>query len=412
MSGFNNSLLYFKKYYEGINWNADSDNETNKKRFEEKNKELFGAVFPSESPLHYPAGFEIIDLKTTYPGLLLGSGIAHGSGLLGELKLGFFLDYTTGLPVIPGSSVKGVLRSAFPQGYRKAASKMKGDEEEKKLLKEKAGQTLEYLQFILEEITGEKWPENAVEELETFLFGSYETGKSAVSMSGRPVFHDAIPLDARRVKINGKHTGNYLGDDYITPHNKGKAGIPAALRNPVPIGFLKVLPGVVFRFQFSLRDFQLKEDNKKLEKEQIRLLFQRILLDFGIGAKTNTGYGRLAEPGKPPPPESGRAGYGDKQEQKRQPDPLTPRPPKSRPEDEFPGEHRYRKALQDGQQITGKVAVSKKSGKKMVAFMLDGVIDKKECDGLDDFDEGQWVRVTVEASSTGGIRKLSDPAPA
>src|SRR5690606_9438219 len=54
------------------------------------------------------------ELYTTYPGLLIGSGYQHESGGENEFKIGFFFDYTTGLPQIPGSSVKGVLRSSFP----------------------------------------------------------------------------------------------------------------------------------------------------------------------------------------------------------------------------------------------------------------------------------------------------------
>ncbi|MEZ4966913.1 MAG: RAMP superfamily CRISPR-associated protein [Saprospiraceae bacterium] len=57
-------------------------------------------------------------LKTTYPGLLIGSGYQHETGAEGELKLGFFFDHTSGLPVIPGSSVKGVLRSVFHKDQR------------------------------------------------------------------------------------------------------------------------------------------------------------------------------------------------------------------------------------------------------------------------------------------------------
>ena len=55
-------------------------------------------------------------LNTTYPGLLIGSGYIHEIGstnIENELKLGFFFDHTTGLPIIPASSVKGLLRSAF-----------------------------------------------------------------------------------------------------------------------------------------------------------------------------------------------------------------------------------------------------------------------------------------------------------
>jgi CRISPR-associated protein Cmr6 len=310
MSGYNNSLLYYKHYYadSSIVWEerTEDDKKRNKAAFKRQNDKLYGADFPSENLFSYSAGLSCITLRTTYPGLLLGSGIAHGSGLLGEMKLGFFLDYTTGLPVIAGSSVKGVLRSAFPEGYRKAAAKGKKSAEEKVLLKEKAAQITAYLQYRLKEITEKDWSSAEIEALETFLFGSYETGQSDTLMSGRPVFHDAIPLNADRVSINGKNTKNYLGDDYITPHNKEKGNIPAALRNPIPIAFLKVLPGVVFGFQFVLFDFNPKAGDFKLTKKQIEQLFRHILLDFGIGAKTNTGYGRLEDPNEAPLPASPR----------------------------------------------------------------------------------------------------------
>ena len=58
-------------------------------------------------------GYYSFVLKTTYPGLLLGLGYPHGAekGSDAAVKLGFSLDYVSGLPVIPGSTVKGTLRS-------------------------------------------------------------------------------------------------------------------------------------------------------------------------------------------------------------------------------------------------------------------------------------------------------------
>ena len=139
MSGYNNSLRYYKTYYEQINWAASSDDAGNAAVLKRQNQLLLSAQFPrgSEHPLQYPEGLSRFDLETTYPGLLIGSGITHGSGLLGELKLGFFMDYTTGLPVVAGSSIKGVLRSAFPMGYVHAAKKEK-DAAVKRALQEKS----------------------------------------------------------------------------------------------------------------------------------------------------------------------------------------------------------------------------------------------------------------------------------
>ncbi len=56
------------------------------------------------------------DVVTTYPGLLIGTGYTHEKKNDEDaFKIGFFFDYTSGMPIIPGSSVKGLLRSAFPQ---------------------------------------------------------------------------------------------------------------------------------------------------------------------------------------------------------------------------------------------------------------------------------------------------------
>lgn len=67
-----------------------------------------------------------VELTTSYPGLITGIGINHQTTLkwmgeaggksvqIPEFKLGITFDHTTGFPIIPGSSIKGVLRSFFP----------------------------------------------------------------------------------------------------------------------------------------------------------------------------------------------------------------------------------------------------------------------------------------------------------
>ncbi len=303
MSNYNNSLLFYKKYYDGVDWSKKSDDKDNSNHFAERNLELTNSTLPEreeELPFGYTMPEEhCIDLETTYPGVLLGSGITHGSGLLGEIKLGFFVDYTTGLPVIPGSSVKGVLRFAFPLGFKHAAKKEK-DSKKKAALLEKAGWVTEYLQAELNEITPDQsWDAPAIEAFETWLFGSYETGMKVGPMSGRTIFHDALPISAARVKINEVYTSQYLATDFITPHKE-------PLKNPIPIQFLKVLPGVVFRFQFHFEPYK-KGGQEVLSVENIRGLFKAILLDMGVGAKTNVGYGQLIEPRTKPAPEQRRA---------------------------------------------------------------------------------------------------------
>ena len=84
--------------------------------------------------------------------------------------------------------------------------------------------------------------------------------------------------------ITDSDIDRFLGLDYITPHEN-------PLKNPTPIQFLKLLPGVQILFQFEWHKLIIK--GKKLEVEKLEELFKTILEDLGIGAKTNVGYGQL-----------------------------------------------------------------------------------------------------------------------
>ncbi len=185
-------------------------------------------------------------LKTTYPGLLIGSGLSHGLSDEGDIKLGFAFDYTSGLPYIPGSSIKGVLRSVFPT--------KDGDSR------------VNYLNgFLSKELNYSDYC-----ELEEKLFNGQGNNKL--------IYFDAFisqPNENKRI----------LGNDYITPHKE-------ALKEPVPIQFLKVLPDVVFQFQFKIPE-KIEINNKAFTQGDIKKLFEQILLDLGVGAKTNVGYGHF-----------------------------------------------------------------------------------------------------------------------
>ncbi len=202
-------------------------------------------------------GAAAFSLKTTYPGLIVGAGYNHPAGEKeadseSDFQLGFYFDHTTGMPVIPGSTVKGVLKSVFPKG------------EASHIVEEK----LKYINGLLDNVTVTKdnW-----EKL-------FEKGN---------IFHDAF--------ISGiTDDGRIFAEDYITPHNPGEPmGI---FKNPKPLRFLKVAPGVVFTFQFVLRDSRL-DNGHTVSAEQKKEIFRQILLDFGVGAKRNVGYGNLVEGG-------------------------------------------------------------------------------------------------------------------
>ncbi len=109
-----NNLGYFfyKSLYNITNVGLEI-NDNNKKQL------LDRALFDNEKEYSLQ-NLDIIKLCTTYPGLTTGVGMPHGIKEQNEdFKIGFYFDHTTGLPLIPGSSVKGALRAAFPDISKK-----------------------------------------------------------------------------------------------------------------------------------------------------------------------------------------------------------------------------------------------------------------------------------------------------
>jgi len=229
------------------------------------------------------------NLTTTYPGLLCGVGYNHGISSESDFKVGFYFDHTTGLPIIPGSSVKGVLRSAFPGYIRKVEEKLSKEE------KEEFGKRYDFFRWLVEEANKKeetnigKLSNKEIDTLEAFIFEGQDEKGEQISYYKRDLFFDAFPLQSLEKE------GYFLKNDYITPHiNRDKPEM-SPFTSPNPIQFLKVLPQVKFQFQFKLKDFKLKDNDKGLTAKQKESLFKEILCFMGAGAKTNVGYGQFAE---------------------------------------------------------------------------------------------------------------------
>ncbi|MDR3088458.1 MAG: type III-B CRISPR module RAMP protein Cmr6 [Desulfobulbaceae bacterium] len=210
---------------------------------------------------------QIFHMKTTYPGLLAGLGYAHESfqKVDRQIKLGFSLDFVTGLPIIPGSSVKGGLRSLFRH------------EDAKTILPK----LLQHWPKIAT-ADGEK-KVVAVDELAEKIFGEAE-------QEGQVVFFDAVPV---RPGKNGK----IFGLDTITPHLPGSQDGQdfkyRGLTNPVPLKMLKVIANVTFFFRFRIGQEIRLADGQAVAAKDILALFKELLEITGLGAKTNTGFGAL-----------------------------------------------------------------------------------------------------------------------
>lgn len=232
--------LYYKDYYNGINFtDVIAGRETPIGGINDRIK---------ESPLlQIPAPIDVDDEKykpfpatTLYPGLVTGVGIEHGSKkITGGYELGMHFDYTMGMPIIYGSSVKGVLRTYFKEFYE-------GDIDADKLIED--------------------------------IFCGKNDGIPK-PIYERDIFFDAV--------ITESCNGTFLADDSITPH------IGGPLKNPIPIAMLKIAPGCTLEFRFRLCNTVV--GGMKFSIADKFDLFKKILTTVGIGAKTNVGYGQLSE---------------------------------------------------------------------------------------------------------------------
>lgn len=175
-----------------------------------------------------------------YPGLVTGTGLVHDSkNIEGGYNLGMHFDYTWGMPVVYGSSVKGVLRQYFEE-------------------------------FCLEEVENER--KGDVKLLCKAIFEG--EGRSIYE---RDIFFDAV--------ITEGYNGRILEDDSITPHKD------EPLKDPVPITMLKIVPGCKIEFRFRLHNSVINEKTYTVDFK--KNLFKKILGTVGVGAKTNVGYGQL-----------------------------------------------------------------------------------------------------------------------
>lgn len=253
MNSLNMNYLYNVEYFECIFeecLEASASNKQLKDKVTDLNKQIRDFVFQKADmfeELRTDERYCSFELDTAYPGLLIGTGNLHDIAQTGAYKLGFTFDYVNGLPYLPGSSLKGILRNAFP-----------GQHEEDK--EGYAG----YMKAVLKEIMGREISDEELAEMENDIFE----------------FQDVF-LGAYPVVENDK----LLANEFITPHGKSQ------IENPIPLSFVKVKSGVSFRFSFLLHD----SEKSGLDAKQKKALFQRLILDFGVGAKTNVGFGKFVE---------------------------------------------------------------------------------------------------------------------
>lgn len=229
-----------------------------------------------------------IYFSVNYPGLLIGTGTTieytpfNKEKKDNNFKTGLSFDYTTGLPYIPGSGIKGVIRDFFPQKIEDKNY----SEKEKLKYQEQNEAKMELINQILES----NYSFEEIEKIKESIFDGrdFREKENLEEEKFLPIFKRDKFIEGRILVQDGKQI---LDKDYITPHKK-------ILENPVPIQILKIVPETEIEILFQLNEtkiFKSEGNDIIITKEQKKNLFTEILFLTGLGAKTNVGYGHFDE---------------------------------------------------------------------------------------------------------------------
>lgn len=210
--------------------------------------------------------------------VLLSSPFVTGLGIDHPTETNLLLDRNTGVPYIPASSQKGVMRLA-------AALNFLRDEEGEWLPENELPKDVKLLQ---DKKCGGLCLQ-APESLKT-LFGFQLEKKGKDGCAGHLIVLDSYPVKQPQ-----------LAEDILNPHfpeyyqdEGGKRG-PTEDQNPIPVKFLVVKHGCEFVFRLLLRplfsDFRFHD---RMGMRRIADRAVRAALQWeGLGAKTSLGYGRF-----------------------------------------------------------------------------------------------------------------------
>ncbi len=233
--------------------------------------------------------------EVTLAGRLL---IGHGNPSAAEV--GLTVHHTWGVPVVPGSALKGLLAHYVEAVY--------GPENPDAPPWEQSGEERERARY-----QGVTWEGRRIRrgpgEWYRRLFGAPEADEDEIyeerelghgASRGEVVFHDAlyVPGSAREDRPYAVDVLTVHQKPYYDAHLRDpKAEIwPSDHADPNPVAFLTVRPGVKLLLALS--------GPPEWTETAERLLLEA-LEHWGVGAKTSAGYGRI------PSPEAGAGDTGD-----------------------------------------------------------------------------------------------------
>jgi CRISPR-associated protein Cmr6 len=192
-----------------------------------------------------------------------------GHGNWSPTEVGLTLHRTWGVPVIPGSAIKGVMAHF--------AADTRGSEDP-----EWTGPGLDEHDRVREG-PGKKY---------RTMFGAppLDHGDDP-GQRGALIVHDGLwdhgpgaPIFARDV-LTVHHRSYYSGEE-----------LPNDWESPVPVPFLSVRSGARFVFALSCIDPTLTDVDGRDLLDDAETLLQAALQEYGVGGKTSAGYGRFGSP--------------------------------------------------------------------------------------------------------------------
>jgi CRISPR-associated protein Cmr6 len=258
-----NTGLWFTRFYNRFadDWSVGDDGKTGWIKTvsgERGDRAVLEAAASRIERLGQALGAEVADFKTE-------ANFATGLGLSHPVENGFTWHHTLGVPYLPASGVKGLLR-----GWVEAWMEPADEGEHTRLI--------------------QRW------------FGAAKENDGAEDRVGGLIFFDALPIAPPKLiaDVMTPHLGKWYeqgGEIKSAADYADKA--PADWHSPVPVPFLAVSRGIRFRFMIAPRlsgDASADQHARQDAKEAMTQL--ALALEWmGAGAKTATGYGRMQRDG-------------------------------------------------------------------------------------------------------------------
>jgi len=199
--------------------------------------------------------------------LIIGLGSAHG------LETSLTLHRLYGFPYLPGSAVKGLLRTyalleLWNGGARSALEGFKYEMSEDLTAVNKALMTGD-LPKLHQAVQGKAEIYDGLVLIHR-IFGSQRE-------QGQVIFFDVLPVNRVKLELD------IMNPHYSKYYTGGEP--PADWQSPNPIPFLTVGQGTEFQFLWASRNATLVQEVGEWLKKAVK--------DAGVGAKTMAGYGEL-----------------------------------------------------------------------------------------------------------------------